>query len=523
MKKKPKISLSKTLSSDNHLVERLEKPCKPLENELIRTPKHHHYPTQVIVWSLLLLIQVYTSLRGANKTLALFAPFLGFQTPSYSVISNWSYRLGVYLLHQPISYRDDWIIVLDETIQLSKNKALVILGIPREKLEQIGYAPRHQDMELIDIHVLTHSDGEIIHEILEKLSLKIGTLLQIVSDHGSDIKKGVDLYQQSHTKTICTHDISHYVALVLKKQLANDERWTSFLSHCGQTCSQIQQTELAFLKPPKQRTKARFMHTGTHLKWGNKLLNYYKKGDFSDINPIHSVNWDVHDAIEETLGRSVVTKLVAIHGKPFKNRHVFKQALIEQLGQHEVNLLDDSIFQKADFGWRRWNEKLGWLLDYEEDLDLFSAMVERTRLVQVQLKKKGLAKGAKAETQQAFQQLSPHESPRVKEVEIAIIDYLGNAEKNITEETPPLLASSDIIESVFGKYKFLTRNSPLKEVGKRLLLIPVFLTQLSTDLVQEAMEKVRNSDVDQWAKEACGISMLAKCRQAFKITGNSKT
>ncbi len=78
------------------------------------------------------------------------------------------------------------------------------------------------------------------------------------------------------------------------------------------------------------------MHTGTHLKWGNKLLNYYKKGDFSGINPMHSVNWDVHDAIEETLGRSVVTKLAAIHGKPFKNRQVFKQALIEQLGQHEV-------------------------------------------------------------------------------------------------------------------------------------------------------------------------------------------
>lgn len=86
-----------------------------------------------------------------------------------------------------------------------------------------------------------------------------------------------------------------------------------------------------------------------------------------------------------------------------------------------------------------------------------------------------------------------------------------------------MLASSDVIESVFGKYKFLTRDSPLKEVGKRLLLIPVFLTQLSTDLVQEAMEKVRNSDVDKWAKEACGISMLAKCRQVFKTTGNSKT
>ncbi len=521
MKKKSKIALSKTLSLDNQLVEENKKPCKVLEGELIRIPKHHHYPTQVILWSLLLLIVVYTSLRGANKTLALFSPFFGFQTPSYSTISNWSYRLGIYLLHQPVPYRDDWIIVLDETIQLCKNKALVILGIPREKLEQIGYAPRHQDMQLMGIHVLTHSDGEIIHEILEKLSLKIGTFLQIVSDHGSDIKKGVNLYQHSHTETICTHDISHYVALVLKNQLANDERWTAFLSHCGQTCSQIQQTELAFLKPPKQRTKARFMHTETHLKWANKLLSYHDKGDFSEINPTHSLNWEVRDAIDETLGKSVGEKLAIIHGKPFKNRQAFRQALIEQLGQHEVNLLDEGIFQKADFGWRRWNEKLGWLLDYEEDLTLFSAMVERTHFVQVLLKKKGLAKGTKAKTQQAFQQLIPHESPRVKEVETSILDYLDESEKNISEETPPLLASSDIIESIFGKYKFLTRNSPLKEVGKRLLLIPVFLTQLSVDLVQEAMEKVRNSDVDKWAKEACGISMLARCRQAFKITENN--
>jgi len=508
--------LSKTISLNNQQV-------NPLEGEWIRTPKHHHYPTQVILWSLLLLIVIYTSLRGVNKTLALFSSSLGFQPPSYSSISNWSYRLGLHLLHQPIAFRDDWIIVLDETVQLCKNKALVILGIPQEKLEKIGYSPRHQDMQLLDIQVLTHSDGELIHEILEKLSCKIGGFLQIVSDHGSDIKKGVDGYQQLHTETICTHDISHYVALVLKKQLADDERWTSFLSHCGQACSQIQQTELAFLKPPKQRTKARFMHTETHLEWANKLLSYYENDDFSAINPTHSLNWKTRNAIEAILGKSAGSKLIPIHGKPFENRQAFREALIEKLGKHEVNQLDNCIFQQADLGWRRWNEKLGWLVDYEEDLILFNAMVERTHLIQVQLKTNGLVQGAKAETQQAFQLLIPHESPRVKEVETALLDYLDESEKNIPEESPPLLSSSDIIESIFGKYKFLTRNSPLKEVGRRLLLIPIFLTQLSIDLVQEAMEKVRNSDVDQWAKESCGISMLAKCRQVFQITENNFT
>ena len=474
------------------------------------------------MWSSALLLETYTSLRGATKTLALFSPFLGFQVPSYSTLSNWNYRLGFYLLNQPIPFRDDWIIVLDETIQLTKNKALVILGIPREKLEKTGYSPKHQDMQLIEIHVLTHSNGEMIYDILEKLSLKIGSFLQIVSDHGSDIKKGIDLYQQLSPQTICTHDISHYVALILKSQLTNDERWTSFLSHCSQASSQVQQTELAFLKPPKQRTKARFMHTRTHLKWANKQLSYYNQGDFSAINPTHSLNWEVRYAIEEILGKSVGSKLTTLHGKPFENQLTFKQALTEQLGQNAVNLLNEDVFHKADLGRRRWNEKFSWVLDYEDDLILFSAMVDRTNFVQTHLKKKGLGKGSKAQVQHAFQQQIPHESPRIKAVETSILNYLDKAEKDISEETL-LLASSDIIESVFGKYKFLTRDSPLKEVGKRLLLIPVFLTKLSGELVQEAMEKVRNVDVDEWAKEACGTSMLAKCRQVFKITSNDAT
>ena len=458
------------------------------KGELIRTPKNHHYPTQIILWALLLLIEVYASLRGARKTLALFSPFLGFQTPCYNTLSNWSYRLGFYLLNQPIPLRDDWIIVLDETIQLNKNKALVILGIPREKLGKIGYSPQHQDMQLIDIYVLTHSNGKIISEILEKLSLKIGSFLQIVSDHGSDIKKGIDLYQQLSPKTICTHDISHYVALVLKKQLANDVRWTSFLSHCSKTHSQIQQTELAFMKPPKQRTKARFMHTRTQIKWANKQLSYYKQGDFSAINSTYSLNWEGRYAIEKILGKSVGLKLASIQGKPFENRLSFQQALTEQLGQNAVNLINDDVYKKADLGRRRWNEKFSWLLDYEDDLILFSAMIEKTDCVQIHLKNKGLSNDSKEQVQYNFQQQISHESPRIKAVETAILDYFSHAEKNISKEMP-LLASSDIIESVFGKYKFLTRDSPLKEVGKRLLLIPVFLTQLNGELVKEAMKK----------------------------------
>jgi len=497
------------------------KTTKAIEGELIRAPKGHTYSTQVILWSLQLLVDVYASLRGAVKTLALFSTFLGYKTPSYTSISNWGYRLGFYLLQQTVEYRNDWIIVIDETVELSKNKAFVILGITREKLKEVGYSPVHADMQVIDIRILTNANGDMIKSILEEVSSQIGVFYQIVSDHGSDIKTGVALYKQAHPETICTYDISHYVATLLKKELAKDERWLSFLSHCSQTSKQVQQTELSFLKPPKQRTKARFMHTETHLEWANDMIIFHERGDFSEINPLFSINWEVRDAIKRQFGTAVSNQLGTIHGRPFENKSAFHQALVEKIGKSKVNQFDEIIFQKASQGWRRWNEKFDWLFEYQDDLTLYRAMVKRTKLIQTHLKHEGLAQGAQIEMKKTFDLLSSTE-PRVQRVEKAILQHVKEAEKGILGEQA-VLASSDIIESVFGKYKFSTKDSPVKEVGKRILLIPVFLTQLGTTLVQKAMETVCNADVDQWAQEKCGTSMLAKSRKTLGNKVNNIT
>jgi hypothetical protein len=41
------------------------------------------------------------------------------------------------------------------------------------------------------------------------------------------------------------------------------------------------------------------------------------------------------------------------------------------------------------------------------------------------------------------------------------------------------LASSDICESVIGKEKLFSKKSPLQEIGKSILMSPVFLTGVS--------------------------------------------
>lgn len=78
------------------------------------------------------------------------------------------------------------------------------------------------------------------------------------------------------------------------------------------------------------------------------------------------------------------------------------------------------------------------------------------------------------------------------------------------------MATSDIIESIFGKYKFFSSARPLKEIGQILLMIPLFTADITTDNVLQAMESVRMQDVEKWTQQMFGQSMLSKRREVFK-------
>jgi len=202
------------------------------------------------------------------------------------------------------------------------------------------------------------------------------------------------------------------------------------------------------------------------------------------------------------------------HGRPFADRAQFRQALVERVGQSALDQLEPAVFQRASRGWRRFQEKFAWLLEYREDLALYQAMIERIRLTQTLLKHHGLHRDSKHTVEQAFHALSsPH--PRVANFSQRILDYLAHEGDKLTADQT-LLASSDCLESLFGKYKTFTEHNPIKEIGKRILLIPALVAQITADHVYKALETIRNSDVDQWAREVCGQSMLAKRLEAFR-------
>jgi hypothetical protein len=63
------------------------------------------------------------------------------------------------------------------------------------------------------------------------------------------------------------------------------------------------------------------------------------------------------------------------------------------------------------------------------------------------------------------------------------------------------LGRSDVLESLFGKYKDLAAQAPCREITANVLMIPLLVTSLTADLLRQALETIRAQDVEEWLKE----------------------
>ncbi len=83
------------------------------------------------------------------------------------------------------------------------------------------------------------------------------------------------------------------------------------------------------------------------------------------------------------------------------------------------------------------------------------------------------------------------------------------------------MGSSDVIESLFGKYKWFGEKAPYAEVGASVLALPVLTVELTAEMVYEAMLSVSVEDVRDWAAENIGRSTLSKVCTVSAVVNES--
>ena len=165
-----------------------------------------------------------------------------------------------------------WIV--DHTVQLGDDKCLVILGVRLGDLPPAERCLSHEDVEPIELVPVKKSNGEVVYQQLEQAVAKTGVPRAIISDHGTDLQAGIAKFCQQHPQTGALYDIKHKTAAVLKRELEHDADWNTFTQLANQTKQRVQQTALAALCPPNQKTKARYLNVDVLVTWGQKMLTF---------------------------------------------------------------------------------------------------------------------------------------------------------------------------------------------------------------------------------------------------------
>jgi hypothetical protein len=219
-------------------------------------------------------VQAGISLRGTSRVLALLVDVLGlpFDVPHWTTGRLWLQRFGLARLNAPKPVADDWAWMIDHSVQIGKEKVLVILGIRLQDLPPPGQCLTHDRMELIALEPMESSTRQDVADHLEAAARSTCVPRVIVDDHGVDLTGGVALFRRDHPGTVEVYDIKHKAACLLKARLEKDPRWQAFNTWMGRVRCAIQQTELAALVPPGVRLKARFMNLGPQLDWAEMVL-----------------------------------------------------------------------------------------------------------------------------------------------------------------------------------------------------------------------------------------------------------
>lgn len=210
------------------------------------------------------------------ELLTLRTAFVTHWIPHFTSVINWSLRLGLGLLKQVKPMPQPWLAIIDHSIDIGTKKALVVLRVSTAALSKRGGAIRLEDCECIGLNVSEIVNGETIFLELDAIFSQAGRPVAIIKDADATLQKGVRLWSEQQIQPVPTiDDLGHTLASALKAQFEKTSAYKRFITLVSHGAKCLRQTDMAFIMPPKLRTKGRFQSISKLGKWGEKMLDVF--------------------------------------------------------------------------------------------------------------------------------------------------------------------------------------------------------------------------------------------------------
>ena len=392
-----------------------------------------------------LVIEGAVSMRAASRISGLICAFMGghrFDGLSHTTVQNYLLRLGLdQISHVTDASCSDRVWIMDHMLAAGSLKCFVVLGIRAEKFAALERPLQHSDVDVLALVPTEISNGAVVHEQLKEISGRVGSPLAILSDCGSDLKKGVELFQQDHPQTISLYDIVHLACRLIWKRLGKENRFSQYRQACCQCANKVRQSPLAHLKPPRPKTKARYMNLAPEIRWGRRAL------------------W--------LLDRVRSGKLTARQQERLKLQDVEAQ--------------------------------LGWLEGYREELGIWTQLCEVGQASSMVVRRWGYSGQTVAQLKAA---LGTSEAPVVQELITELTVVVEQQCARCEGQASPLPGSSEVIESLIGKGKRLLGTSQNNNsLTGQILSLAASTVKLSAATLLESLRRCRIGHLRDWLKK----------------------
>ena len=155
---------------------------------------NHHYTLGQIAGALSLMLDCRGSLRGSALATGFISRLLGGkpEVPSPTSVRSWLLRVGLHQLQRPLEMADDWVWIMDHTVQIGELKCMIVVGFRLGAWQQReNRTLSYEDVNLIGLWPVRTSTGQIVDRQLESVIARTGLPRLIISDDGSDLHCGL--------------------------------------------------------------------------------------------------------------------------------------------------------------------------------------------------------------------------------------------------------------------------------------------------------------------------------------------
>ncbi len=162
-----------------------------------------------------------------------------------------------------------------------------------------------------------------------------------------------------------------------------------------------------------------------------------------------------------------------------------------------LTYLDSHKDQKA-------HEYFGWLVDQKDWITGFCLEIDTLFKIQGLFKNNGVSDEFGDELLLLIHQIND------RNIRKSLIDYIEIELKFAFDNNIRSLATTDIIESIFGRYKEAIKNHSMSEINRSVLSIPCICSNIDSKIIAEVAENISHRNLNEWTKKEIGETQFSK-------------